>query len=420
MLRELYEETHLEQRDIVILDDKILGDNKQIFQYKFKPPVRNARFTKKTFKVYLAKIKDPEKHITLSEEHKDYAWLDRPTIFKYNNNIDNNFKHYQQELDSILSIFEKHLTVNHPEYPLSIPIDQPTFRSIYAVNNFLFEGGTSNVWSATRRSDNEAVVIKFVDKKPNTPDGRLPREVLIYHQLKGCEGLIPLLDHHELPKTHALVFEEWNTPKDRPPGAPTSTSYRITDLEHYITVMGLINENMTRIFFKQIVDIVINIYTMGMIHRDIQSENIVIDARSHEIRIIDFDKAAYIRDTYDETMGTTTSTPPEWFLHHEYTPQGITTWSLGIVLYEMIYGDVPFDMEDEIVYAPITFNPEISATPALRHLIRRCLTKDPEDRITLEGISEHPWLKITNRHNPAIHPTEIKREPLIRGFNRIL
>lgn len=67
-------------------------------------------------------------------------------------------------------------------------------------------------------------------------------------------------------------------------------------------------------------------------------------------------------------------------------------WSLGILLYDMVCGDIPFETDAQIKHAHISFRPDLKLSPEVKDCIKRCLTVSQNDRITLKELQHHPWL----------------------------
>ncbi|XP_040004696.1 serine/threonine-protein kinase pim-2-like [Xiphias gladius] len=142
---------------------------------------------------------------------------------------------------------------------------------------------------------------------------------------------------------------------------------------------------------KQLVEAAINMHSKGVFHRDIKSENILIETGSNvpRVRIIDFGCGCIVKKRpYRCFSGTPAYGPPEFQISGSYEAGPTTVWQLGALLYEMLDGYKRFNTS-KFIRKKIKFNSEMSRD--CRGLLRMCLALNPTERATLEQMQLHPW-----------------------------
>jgi len=324
-------------------------------------------------------------------------------------------------------------------------IDPEEFSRLYTTGTMLGRGGFGTVYAGYRNSDNLPVAIKMVQKN-RSPMVRVPKkstqqqqqshqegsdsqqqqqqssvaeppcsssdeqyikvplEVALMKKVDQVEGVIGLVDYFELPDCFLLIMERIG-----------SSAHSCKDLFDFISDNGPLKEDLARFIFKQVVETVAQCHANKVIHRDIKDENILIDTKTNKVKLIDFGSGARLHDDiYTDFDGTRVYAPPEWIKFRRYKGDGLTVWSLGILLYDMVCGDIPFETDAQIKHANVTFRPELRLSSKLKDCIDQCLTVAQNHRCSLKQLLQHPWL------NPQVEMAESEEANLKAHLQRTL
>ncbi|XP_031606851.1 serine/threonine-protein kinase pim-1-like [Oreochromis aureus] len=269
---------------------------------------------------------------------------------------------------------------------------QREFQGRYVQEHHLGKGGCGVVFAGYRITDHFPVAIKHIpkDKIPiqvTDKNGKqVSMEVAIMLKLAaeadgsvGTSAPVSLLDWFDFGTELILVQE-------RPVPA--------VDLYDYIKENGgCLPEEKAKVILKQLVDAAKDLEEKHIFHRDIKSENILIETGSDvpRVRIIDFGLSCFAmeRSRFRFFYGTAIHTPPECYRRKRYRPGPTTVWQMGVVLYEALHvGD--FNTET-FLQKELEFNKHLSSH--CRNFLDACLTNVPKKRPTLGDLQLHPWLR---------------------------
>lgn len=177
------------------------------------------------------------------------------------------------------------------------------------------------------------------------------------------------------------------------------------DLLDFIRHHGRIKEPEAKFWFKQLVSAVKYLHSLDIAHRDIKCENILLSKRWN-LKLTDFGFAKFCPESgnvinFSSTYcGTATYAAPEILLNQPYDPKIADIWSLGVVLFILLNGSMPFDYVNvatiiqEHKNRKFHFNKraELNMSKYCKNLLYDLMECDVEKRITLNDILKCKWL----------------------------
>lgn len=187
------------------------------------------------------------------------------------------------------------------------------------------------------------------------------------------------------------------------------------ELFDYIVAHKRVKDREARHFFRQIVSALDYCHSNSVIHRDLKPENLLLDENKN-IKIIDFGFSNTFQS--NELLNTFCGSPfyaaPEMILGKRYEGPEVDIWSLGVILFALLCGHLPFDDDDvKELYKKIssaTYATPTHLSDEVKQLISRMICVHPKKRATLEEIKMHRWVNegYTSLPNSFLP----KREPL--------
>ncbi|KAI8087153.1 kinase-like domain-containing protein [Thamnidium elegans] len=189
------------------------------------------------------------------------------------------------------------------------------------------------------------------------------------------------------------------------------------------------SENHVKKWFLQLLDAIQYSHSLGIIHRDLKLENILLDQHNH-VKICDF---GFARQTDKNQLlktfcGSLAYSAPEVIQRQKYDGPATDVWSLGVILYTLLAGELPFDDDCESVIqrkvVSIDYTIPCYFSEQVTDLIHKILNLNPPDRATIQDIINHPWLRSDDLVTPTLplqHTKENERhlsQTLLKaGFN---
>ena len=252
----------------------------------------------------------------------------------------------------------------------------------YKIESTIGQGTYGKVKLATHIATNEQVAIKFVEKN------RLIR-VNDTERIQLEMKIISELNHPNILKAFEIFEDEtyFYIVMERPTKG---------DLFNYICKKKRLTLAEATYMFYQIVNGIDYLHRKGIVHRDMKPENIMI-TEDMIIKIGDFGLSRFYKSAdikLETTCGSPCYSAPEMLRGNKYYPKPIDVWGLGIMLYVMVCGELPFDGDAEdvlyrkVVQCEYTFPHYCNNN--VKNLIKRIFTPNPAERCTIEDVKRSP------------------------------
>ena len=191
------------------------------------------------------------------------------------------------------------------------------------------------------------------------------------------------------------------------------------ELFNYIVKKNRLSENESAFFFYQLINGLEYIHSLGIVHRDLKPENLLLTI-DNILKIIDFGLSNYFKENQEPLLSTPCGSPcyayPEMVAGKKYDGFKIDVWSCGIILYAMVCGYLPFeDPNNEVLFKKILeCNVEFPnyVKKLSKDLVKKILVTDPEKRITIPEIKQHPfYLKGKELFEQEFSITQVVKTP---------
>uniref|UniRef100_A0A8B9JMI3 non-specific serine/threonine protein kinase n=1 Tax=Astyanax mexicanus TaxID=7994 RepID=A0A8B9JMI3_ASTMX len=276
---------------------------------------------------------------------------------------------------------------------------------------------------------NRNAVVLTADEQPHIGNYRLLKTIgkgnfakvkLARHILTGKEvtrlfrevRIMKLLNHPNIVK----LFEVIETEKTLYLVMEYASGGEVFD---YLVAHGRMKEKEARAKFRQIVSAVQYCHQKCIVHRDLKAENLLLDADMN-IKIADFgfSNEFTVGNKLDTFCGSPPYAAPELFQGKKYDGPEVDVWSLGVILYTLVSGSLPFDGQNlkelrERVLRGKYRIPFYMSTDC-ENLLKKFLILNPTKRGSLEQIMKDRWMNVGHEEEelkPYIEPQPDYKDP---------
>lgn len=296
---------------------------------------------------------------------------------------------------------------------LDVKVVAPSSVSHYVLSNVLGQGAFSLVCLAHDTVTRKSVACKIVPRERLSDvdlQRRFENEMYIFQQLDH-PGIVKLLDFESDDRNYYVFMEFCGG----------------GELFEFITEQHKLSEDQARPLVRQILSALKYLHSLGICHRDLKPENLMLDCDG-TIKLSDFGLSRYVskQDLCATPCGSPCYAAPEVISGQLYDGTRADVWSLGVIVYAMVTGQLPWTKHN---YTQLFHQiqqgqyrvPE-SLSPECQEMIKGMMTVDPESRWTIDELLTCSWLgpcdvKIDSENPLARHAAAVSLRKVEAGFD---
>jgi 5'-AMP-activated protein kinase catalytic alpha subunit len=257
----------------------------------------------------------------------------------------------------------------------------PKMLGDYIIKKTIGKGTFSKVKLGIHKETKQKVAIKILEKSAIVEKDdleRIIREMRILNQINHI-NVIKVYEIYESEDNFLIIMEYCEG----------------GELFNYIVNNQKLTEEETAFFFYQIINGVEYLHSKNIVHRDLKPENLLL-SEGNILKIIDFGLSNFYDGNYLSTpCGSPCYASPEMVSGNKYNGFNIDVWAIGIILFAMLCGYLPFEDDDndvlfqKILECKLHYPSHLS--PVAKDIMRKILVTNPDKRIKIPQIKKHKF-----------------------------
>ncbi|CAI2359179.1 unnamed protein product [Moneuplotes crassus] len=272
------------------------------------------------------------------------------------------------------------------------------------MNSNIGVGGFGKVYKVRHKKSRNIYAIKVINKAKiiqNDLVEQIKLEVRIMYELEH-DNIVKLYNHYEDEDNFYLILQFCGK----------GQLYTLLKKE------GRLNEKQTAKYMREIISAVEYLHSLDppIIHRDIKPENILLDSND-SVKLCDFGWSNFFNDSAkrETYCGTPEYLAPEMIKQKGHN-KNLDIWNLGVLFFELLTGRPPFegkgqqDLFQNILNFKVRWPKGFSGVA--KDLVVKLLKSNPDSRIGLSEILEHPWFQAHQPSKPTISKVLIPQKKL--------